>query len=89
MTRILCRILGSALAFIGVLGMLTPIPFGLIVFVIGLMFLIPSTPSSARAVRWARVKVGLFDRMMQAITDRAPIPYKRILRQTEPGGYDW
>ncbi len=83
MTRLICRILGSALCFFGILGMLTPIPFGLILFIIGLLFLIPSTPSAAGAVRWARRKIRVFDRMMSATTNRMPYPYRRILRETE------
>ena len=89
MIRILCRIVGSAFCFIGIIGMLTPIPFGLIFFVIGLLFLIPTTPSVARAVRGARARSGLFDRGMHAATRAAPAPYRRVLRQTETGGYDW
>ncbi len=89
MIRILCRIIGGAFCFFGVLGMLTPIPLGLIFFIIGLMFLIPSTPSSARVVRAARRKIGLFDRAMSGITNRLPLPYKRILRQTELDALDW
>jgi len=84
MGRILCRIIGGALCFVGIIGMLTPIPFGIVFFVIGLLFLIPSTPSAAKPVRWARAKVGLFDRAMDGITRRSPMPYRRILRQTEP-----
>ena len=83
MTRILCRIIGSAFCFIGLIGMLTPIPFGLIFFIIGLLFLIPSTPSAAKAVRWARRKIRVFDRMMSAATNRMPYPYRRVLRETE------
>ncbi len=81
--KILCRITGSALCLVGILGMLTPIPFGLILFIIGLMFLIPSTPSAARTVRWGRKKVPLFDTAMHAATRRAPTPYRRVLRETE------
>lgn len=83
MTRFICRIIGGALCFFGILGMLTPIPFGLILFIIGLLFLIPSTPSAANAVRWARRKVRVFDRVMSAATNRMPYPYRRVLRETE------
>ncbi|WP_262695839.1 hypothetical protein [Kordiimonas aquimaris] len=83
MMRILCRVIGSALCFIGLIGMLTPIPFGLIFFVIGLLFLIPTTPSAVTAVQWARRKVRLFDRTMSAVTNRMPYPYRRVLRKTE------
>lgn len=83
MMRILCRIIGSALCFFGILGMLTPIPFGLILFIIGLLFLVPSTPSAANAVRWARRRIRVFDRVMSAATNRMPYPYRRVLRETE------
>ena len=83
MRRWLARLIGMTLTGFGILGMLTPIPFGLIFFVIGLLFLIPSTPAAAGAVRWARGKIGLFDRAMHAATDRMPHPYRRILKQTE------
>jgi uncharacterized membrane protein YbaN (DUF454 family) len=83
MARILSRIIGSILCFIGIIGMLTPIPFGIVFFVAGLMFLIPSTPKAAKAVRWMRSKIGLFDKSMNVMTRRLPVPYSRILRQTE------
>lgn len=83
MMRLVCRIIGGALCFFGILGMLTPIPFGLILFIIGLLFLIPSTPSAANAVRWARRRVRVFDRVMSAATNRMPYPYRRVLRETE------
>ncbi|WND02916.1 hypothetical protein QGN29_00880 [Temperatibacter marinus] len=83
MARILCRIIGSALCFIGIIGMLTPIPFGIIFFVIGLMFLVPSTPSAARLVQKARKQFGLFDKSMSFATNKMPYPYRRILRRTE------
>jgi len=89
MLRILCQLIGSAFCLVGLVGMMTPIPFGLILFVIGLMFLIPTTPSVTRSVRWARGRSGLFDRSMHAVTRRAPAPYRRVLRRTEVGSADW
>jgi hypothetical protein len=83
MGRILSRVIGSIFCFFGIIGMLTPIPFGLIFFVIGLLFLIPSTPSAANSVRWARSRFGVFDRSLASITRRLPVPYSRILRETE------
>lgn len=83
MMRILCRIIGVILCLFGIIGMLTPIPLGILPFVIGLIFLIPTTPSAARAVRWARRKIRIFDRLMSAVTNRMPYPYRRVLRETE------
>ena len=83
MLRILCQFIGLGFCIIGLLGMLTPIPFGLIFFIIGLMFLVPTSPTATRTVRWARRRVPFFDSVMQSATRRAPLPYKRVLRQTE------
>lgn len=83
MGRWAARLIGGVFTFFGLLGMLTPIPFGLIFFVIGLFFLIPTTPVVARYVRGARRKISLFDRSMTAVTTRMPYPYRRILRETE------
>lgn len=83
MKRILCQIIGSALCFIGVIGLLTPIPFGLIFLVAGLMFLIPTTPAVARGIKHLRRKSERFDNAMTSITRRLPTPYRRVLRETE------
>jgi len=89
MMRILCRIIGGALCFFGVIGMLTPIPLGIVPFILGLMFLIPTTPSAATFVRKARGRIGIFDRTMTAVTRRAPTPFRRVLRMTEVNLYDY
>ncbi len=82
--RWIARIIGGLLAAFGVLGMLTPIPFGIVFFIVGLMFLVPTTPGAAALVKKARAKIGLFDRSMMAISRRLPLPYRRILKMTEP-----
>jgi len=83
MMRILCRMIGIVLCLFGIIGMLTPIPLGIIPFILGLLFLVPTTPSAARAVRWARRKIRIFDRVMSVATNRLPYPYRRVLRETE------
>jgi len=77
------RTVGALLIGLGFLGMLTPIPFGLFCFIAGLLFLIPTVPAAARPVRFARRKLTAFDRVMHAATKRLPVPYRRILRETE------
>lgn len=83
MRKLLARTIGGGLVFIGLIGMLTPIPFGIFFFIAGLMFLIPTTPAVTNMVRKARRRVRPFDRMMSYATNRAPYPYRRILRETE------
>lgn len=82
MVRIICTVIGSALCLIGVVGMLTPIPFGLFVFIIGLLFLIPASDRATRLVRGARRKISPLDRAMSAVTKRMPVPYRRVLTDT-------
>lgn len=83
MMRLVCQFIGIILCLFGVIGMLSPIPFGIVFFVIGLMFLIPSTPSAAKTVRWFRRRIRVFDRLMSATTNKLPYPYRRVLRETE------
>jgi len=89
MMRIICSTIGIFLCLIGIVGMLTPIPFGIFIFVLGLLFLIPSTPAAAKYIRWARRKISIFDRVMTAITNKMPLPYRRVLRRTEIDAFDW
>ncbi|WP_286830636.1 MULTISPECIES: hypothetical protein [Kordiimonas] len=89
MVRILCQLIGSVFCIFGIFGMLTPIPFGLIFFMIGLLFLIPTTPWVTRLVRRTREKFATFDRAMDAVTRRAPAPYRRVLQRTEIDNFDW
>ena len=81
--RLIARVIGFAFLIFGLIGMLSPIPFGLVFFIIGLMFLIPTTPFVTKMVRKARGSIGLFDKAMCHATRRAPYPMKRVLRETE------
>lgn len=83
MKKLILQMVGSAFAFFGVIGMLTPIPFGVVFFVIGLLFLIPTTPVVAGWVRGARRRIRVLDSALSAATNRMPYPYRRILRETE------
>ena len=89
MARIFCIILGTILCLIGVIGMLTPIPFGLVFFLLGLLFLVPASPKATRAIRWVRAKVGIIDKVLLRITSKLPMPFRRVLRRTEVNAVDW
>jgi hypothetical protein len=93
MLRILCQIIGGAFSLVGLMGLVLPIPFGLIIgmafLVIGLLFLIPTTPMVTRWVRKARMKANWFDRGMSNMTNRLPATYRRIFKQTEIDAFDW
>ena len=83
MARFALQTLGALCLILGIIGMLTPIPFGIIFLALSMMILIPTTPGVARVVQRMRRKSSRFDRMMAAAIRRAPAPYRRILRQTD------
>lgn len=79
--------LGFVCLVIGIIGILTPIPFGLIFLMLALLLLIPTTPGAARLVRRLRIRFGRFDRLMALAIRRSPAPYRRILRRTDIDQY--
>ncbi len=83
MARIAGMILGFICLFFGIIGMLTPIPFGVFFLVLSFLLLIPTTPGAARIIKRLRHRSVRFDRMMAAVIRRLPLPYRRILRQTD------
>lgn len=85
MLKLLARVVGFVLLFIGIIGVLTPIPFGLVFIMLALMFLVPTTPAVPRAIARLRRKSNWLDEKMFAITRKMPMPYRRILRETEHG----
>lgn len=87
MLKIIAQIIGFALMFIGVLGVLTPIPFGIFFFILSLLFLVPTTPFVTRLIRRMRGRFPWRDARLLAITRRLPMPYRRVLRETENSGF--
>ena len=83
MIRLALIALGSVFLVFGIVGVLTPIPFGIVFIVLAMLLLIPTTPGTARLVQRMRSSSSRFDRMMVAVIRRAPVPYRRILRQTD------
>ena len=84
MKRLICRVVGTAFLLVGLVLAVLPIPFGILFILIGLMLLIPSSPLFARSVRRARARFGHVDGAFAFLTQRTPVPYRRILRATEP-----
>lgn len=83
MVRFATKVLGWVFLVIGVVGVLTPIPFGIFFLMLSMLLLIPTTPGMARFVQRMRSKSPHLDRSMAAVIRRAPAPYRRILRQTD------
>lgn len=80
-------LLGLVFFIIGVVGILTPIPFGLVFLTLSIIFLVPTVPQFANFIQMLRARFGLLDRGLGVLTRRAPMPYRRILRQTEPDDF--
>ncbi len=83
MIRVTIMVLGYICLAIGFVGILTPIPLGLVFFVLALLMLIPTSPLVVRLIQKVRKKSPRFDRMLEGIARRLPSPYRRILKTTD------
>ena len=81
--KIILRTIGFVFLATGIVGILTPIPFGFVFIIIALIFLIPTTPAAVTWVKILRRRSSRFDRAMQGLSCRLPFPFRRILRRTE------
>ena len=81
--KIVLRTIGLVLLAIGMVGILTPIPFGFVFIIVALIFLIPTTPVAVTWVKILRRRSSYFDQAMQGLSYRLPFPFRRILRRTE------
>jgi hypothetical protein len=81
--RWIVQAFGYVFLLIGIAGLLTPIPFGVVFFTLALLLLIPTTPWVTRRVQRLRQRWARLDRMMAGLIRRLPVPYRRILRQTD------
>lgn len=83
MIRIICRVIGLIFVILGIILGIAPVPIGWLMMMIGLMFLIPTTPSVARFIQGLRRRSSTIDRAFHGLSRRAPAPYRRVLRETE------
>lgn len=83
MLRLLVLALGYLLLALGVIGVLTPIPFGLFFLAIAMLVLIPVSPGTTRLLKRLRRNYPTIDRLMTATIRRVPAPYRRVLRRTD------
>lgn len=83
MIRLFIQGIGFILLFVGIVGVLTPIPFGIFFLILALLFLIPTTPAVLRGIRHMRRRSPAFDGRMTALTRKLPYPYRRVFRRTE------
>ena len=81
--KIILRMIGLIFLAAGIVGILTPIPFGIVFVVLALVFLIPTTPVAVSTVKVLRRRSTRFDRAIHGISYRLPFPVRRILRRTE------
>lgn len=81
------RLLGAIFLVLGIIGILTPIPFGIVFLLLAMLCILPTTPSAARFIRRWRMRSPRIDRLLGDLTLRLPMPYRRILRKTDPYKY--
>lgn len=85
MFRLFAAILGIFLLLVGIVGILTPIPFGLLFLIAAFLLLIPASPMAASGLKGLRRRSVYFDGLMHRASRRLPFVYRRILRRTELG----
>lgn len=85
MIRLIMITIGLVLLIFGIIGVLTPIPFGLFFIILSFLFLIPTSPLALNSIRGLRRRSARFDGLVDQLSWRLPVPYRRILRRTEPG----
>lgn len=83
MVRIALIATGFCCLLIGLVGILTPIPFGVVFITLSALILIPTLPGADNAIRRLRVRFTRFDRMLHSVARRVPSPYRRILKRTD------
>lgn len=86
--KLVLKALGFACLGIGMLGMLTPLPFGILFLVLASLLLIPTSPGFTAQLRRWRLNSPRFDRAMASLIRRLPLPYRRILRETDVDSLD-
>ncbi|MEM8771468.1 MAG: PGPGW domain-containing protein [Pseudomonadota bacterium] len=84
MLPILHQILGSTLVVTGLIVLPLPLPFGLIMLVIGFALLAPYVPAVRKVVRVMRRKWPKVDAILLRFRDRFPPVIRRTIDKTHP-----
>ena len=84
MLPILHQVLGSTLVVTGLIVLPLPLPFGLIMLVIGFALLAPYIPAVQRLVRVMRRKWPKVDAILLRYRHRFPPVIKRTIDKTHP-----
>jgi len=77
-------IIGWMLIICGVILVPLPIPFGLILIALGLLFVAPSSPTIRRAIRKLRRRYPGLDNQLERIRPYVPLFISRIIEVTRP-----
>lgn len=84
MLPILHQVMGSTLVVTGLIVLPLPLPFGLIMLVIGFALLAPYIPAVQRLVRMMRRKWPKVDAILLRYRHRFPPVIKRTIDKTHP-----
>jgi Putative transmembrane protein (PGPGW) len=84
MLPILHQISGSLLVVTGLIVLPLPLPFGLIMLVIGLALLAPYIPAVQRFIKYLRGKWPKFDHQLRRHHHRFPPVVKSTIDKTHP-----
>ena len=84
MLPIVHQILGSTLVVTGLVVLPLPLPFGLIMLVIGFALLAPYIPVVQKLIRYMRRKSPKVDAILMRYRDRCPPVIRKTIDKTHP-----
>lgn len=88
MLRFFLVLLGGFFFLFGIIGVLTPIPLGLLFLVLGASLLIAISHRFRRSVGGLRRRSRLVDNSMDRAERYTPRAYRRVLRSTRVNDWD-
>lgn len=82
--RFILSLIAIAMIVVGVVTMVSPIPFGIILIVSGLALLVLANPKARPFLRWLRRKLPFLDHWLDEAEPRSSGRIRDVLRETDP-----
>ncbi len=82
--RLIVSIIAIVMIVIGFVTMISPIPFGIILILLGLVLLTLADPHSRPILKWIRKRWPWLDRLLANAQEHTPPIISEPLKETEP-----
>ena len=77
-------VIGWILILVGLVVWPLPIPFGLLMIVIGIALVVPTSPGMRRLLRYLRRRYPAFDRQLERLKPHLPKFIQTMIERTRP-----